>query len=89
MTNKKNLQDIAHKEKEKGKRAMTIQKYAIRMAALAAVGVITVIVLATNAGKDRRKDIKNKVEENVTAIRDTVRKRAEMMEAVKKDIKDG
>lgn len=57
MMNTKSLHHDEHKEKEKRKGALKIQKYAIRVAALAVV-VMATVILSEKIEKNKRKHMR-------------------------------
>jgi gas vesicle protein len=69
--------DLVNKEKRKKERVKAVQKFALGMGVVAAVGVATGILLAPKSGKETREDLKNKAVNTAETIKDTVRKKAE------------
>jgi gas vesicle protein len=73
----RNLLDLVSKEKRKKERVKAVQKFAVGIGAVAAVGVATGILFAPKSGKETREDLKKKAVYTVETIKDTVRKKAE------------
>lgn len=75
----RDLLDLVSKEKRRQERVKAVQKIAVGMGVVAAVGVATGIIFAPKSGKETRKDLKNAAVNAVETIQDTVQKKTETM----------
>lgn len=83
----RDLLDLVSKEKRKRARVKAVQKFAVGMGVVAAVGVATGILFAPKSGKETLEDLKKKAVNTVETIKDKVQKKVETANELNKSVK--
>ena len=84
--NMNDLLDLVNKDQRARERSRTVQKFAVGMGVVAAVGILTGILFVLNKiGKDTQKDMNNKALNGVEIIKENVQRNAEAVSDAAED----